>query len=75
MTVSRCARCGAEDIAVDHRHAAWEIRRCRRCSFSWRTSEPVELLDAALRPEPLQLVDGAIEGLRDAVLPRGGADR
>lgn len=34
---------------------AWEIYRCERCNYGWRTTEPASITDVALRDPDFQL--------------------
>jgi C4-type Zn-finger protein len=70
----RCPRCGVAEVEEQHaarevRRVLWQVVHCRRCSFTWRTTEPDETLDPARRPALFQLDPERLDTLRDQ-LPR-----
>lgn len=57
----KCVRCLAGDVTVAA-HApdgsgAWEIYRCPRCNYAWRSTEPETITDPARR-DPFFQLDG-----------------
>jgi vanillate/4-hydroxybenzoate decarboxylase subunit D len=62
-----CVRCivGVAEIVA---HApdgsgAWEIYRCRRCNYGWRSSEPETITDTSKRDPRFQLENVDLEAL------------
>ena len=59
----QCPRCRAESITVLARSAApdlWEVLACQRCTYSWRTTEPVTRTSAAAYPAKFALSEADI---------------
>ncbi|WP_425058990.1 Protein ShdD [Sporomusa carbonis] len=57
----KCARCLC-DTADIVAHApdgsnAWTVAYCRRCNFSWRSSEEEEVINPEKRDKAFQLAD------------------
>lgn len=68
MATPLCARCGhdaLDTLAHSPVPGVWEVRQCRRCLYTWRTTEPARRTDRALYPEAFRLtqadIDHAIE--------------
>lgn len=60
MSEAPCPRCTGTDTEVHHVARAghqllWRVLHCRSCSFTWRSTEPSEVLDHDLRPEQFRL--------------------
>ena len=56
MKCIRCLRDEAECVATAPDGSGdWELFVCSHCNFGWRSSEPKELLDPALRRPEFQL--------------------
>jgi hypothetical protein len=58
-TTMKCVRCPEGTVTVVA-HApdgsgAWEIYRCERCNYAWRSTEPPNITDPALRDPFFQL--------------------
>jgi len=55
----KCVRCLTDEVQVVARapdgSEAWEIYRCLRCNYGWRSSEPVEIIDPERRDPAFQL--------------------
>lgn len=55
----KCVRCIEGDVEVVARapdgSGAWEIYRCTRCNYGWRSSEPENITDPAMRDPFFQL--------------------
>ena len=58
-----CPRCRGEAITV-LAHSAdpgmWEVLACRRCTYTWRPSEPVAQTSAAAYPAKFALSEADI---------------
>jgi vanillate/4-hydroxybenzoate decarboxylase subunit D len=64
MNCVRCLIGEAEVVAhAPDGSGAWEIYRCRRCNYGWRSSEPQTITDASKRDSRFQLVDVDLEEL------------
>ncbi len=58
-----CPRCDSNEssqVFEAHDHS-WEIYRCPRCSFNWRSSEPDEIKDSRLYNPKLKLTDKRLQ--------------
>lgn len=55
----KCVRCIQGEVEVVARapdgSGAWEIYRCIRCNYAWRSSEPENITDPAKRDPFFQL--------------------
>ena len=62
-----CVRCLADGVlTVAHApdgSGAWEIYRCTRCNYSWRSSEPENITNLEKRDPSFQLTKDDLEGL------------
>ena len=59
----QCPRCQGESITVFARSAVpgmWEVLACRRCTYTWRTSEPAVQTSAAAYPAKFVLSEADI---------------
>lgn len=68
----KCVRCLVGEVEVVA-HApdesnAWEIYRCTRCNYAWRSSEPEHVIDPAKRDPRFQLVDVDLEAI-ESLMP------
>lgn len=66
-TAMKCLRCTEGDVSVVA-HApdgsgAWEIYRCERCNYAWRSTEPASITDPQQREPFFQLSTGDLENL------------
>jgi ribosomal protein S27AE len=56
---AKCPRCSEGDATmVAHApdgSGAWEIYKCGRCNYGWRSTEPASITDPALRDPFFQL--------------------
>ncbi len=63
----KCVRCLADAVRVvahaPDESGAWEIYRCERCSYCWRSSEPANITDVAQRDPFFQLSQTDLEDL------------
>ena len=50
------SHCGKEWQGVESGKLVWIVWHCRRCSFTWRDTEPARSIDYAVR-EPFSRVD------------------
>jgi C4-type Zn-finger protein len=70
-----CPRCRSSHTELQHSASdqdgtlLWEVVHCQDCSFTWRTSEPVDTIDPEKRPAWFGLSKEDLNELRD-VLPR-----
>lgn len=58
-----CPRCAGESIAVLGHSAVpglWDVLACRRCTYTWRTSEPAARTSAAAYPAKFALSEADI---------------
>lgn len=58
-----CPRCRSESITVLARSAVpdmWDVLACRRCTYTWRTSEPAAQTSAAAYPAQFALSEADI---------------
>lgn len=58
-----CPRCRSDSITVLARSAVadlWDVLACRRCTYTWRTSEPATQTSAAAYPAKFALSEAGI---------------
>jgi vanillate/4-hydroxybenzoate decarboxylase subunit D len=56
MICLRCLKDSAEKIAeAPDRSGAWEVYYCRRCNYSWRSSEEISITNPDKRDPAFQL--------------------
>lgn len=66
-TAMKCLRCSEGPVSVVA-HApdgsgAWEIYRCERCNYAWRSTEPANIIDPQQRDPFFQLSANDLENL------------
>ncbi|GGQ58080.1 non-oxidative hydroxyarylic acid decarboxylases subunit D [Streptomyces flaveolus] len=64
MTDDCCARCAHESIRTLYSSpvpGVWDVLRCDRCLYTWRTSEPPRRTRRDAYPEAFRLTPADIE--------------
>ncbi len=62
MTCPRCEYAEAYK-AFQAEDRSWEIYRCPRCNFNWRSDEPLEVTNGKLYDPRFKMTESQIRGL------------
>jgi hypothetical protein len=60
VTCPRCDAPSLERLAVSPRPGVWEVLHCRRCHYTWRSTEPDRRSSREHYPEQFRLTEADI---------------
>lgn len=61
MICPRCAEERIDRLATSPVPGAWEVLRCQRCLYTWRTTEPARRTERDAYPDEFKLTQADID--------------